>query len=189
MAHAYTHFSARCVHQCTSIQLLPRCAPTLSSQVLAWLRAKVEQAKRALLASPSSSSYASMEGVALTAYAAGMLSEYLGGSWPTRLAQVREKEIVCSSWPRRVRAGHGSSSVETDPSCYTTATGHWSPFWLAGPGPARGHAGGRTSAPPATDGGRGHAAGREAPQGANGVCRGGEGRRLAQHATQQQPVG
>ena len=57
-------------------------------QALAWLRAKVGQAKAALLASPSGASFASMEEAGLTAYAAGLLGEYLLPGWQARLGKA-----------------------------------------------------------------------------------------------------
>lgn len=55
------------------------------TQVVAWLQVKVQQAKQALRAAPSGS-FASMEDCALTAYAAGMVGEYLAPPWAAKLA-------------------------------------------------------------------------------------------------------
>ncbi|GAB4822260.1 hypothetical protein N2152v2_009306 [Parachlorella kessleri] len=58
-------------------------------KVLAWLQRKVDQTKASLLASPSSgASFASMESTGLTAYAAGLLGEYLSDGWAKRLQQA-----------------------------------------------------------------------------------------------------
>lgn len=53
--------------------------------VLAWLTLKVQQAKAALQASPTAA-FSGMDDVAITAYAAGLLGEYLAQHWQDRLA-------------------------------------------------------------------------------------------------------
>ncbi|PRW60264.1 ribonuclease H2 subunit B [Chlorella sorokiniana] len=54
-------------------------------RVLAWLRLKVDQAKAAMQASPSAA-FSGMDDLGLTAYAAGMLGEYLAQHWQDKLA-------------------------------------------------------------------------------------------------------
>ncbi|KAL4447480.1 hypothetical protein ABPG75_004699 [Micractinium tetrahymenae] len=83
--------------------------------VVAWLTLKAQQAKAALQASPSAA-FSGMDELAVTAYAAGLLGEYLAQHWQDRLASALQlpEELPQPAHPPPA-ADHGSQPSEKKP--------------------------------------------------------------------------
>lgn len=79
---------------------------------VAWLTLKAQQAKAALQASPSAA-FSGMDDVAVAAYAAGLLGEYLAQHWQDKLAAALQlpEELPQPAHPPPV-ADHGSQPSE-----------------------------------------------------------------------------
>ncbi|KAL4434615.1 hypothetical protein ABPG77_002738 [Micractinium sp. CCAP 211/92] len=80
--------------------------------VVAWLTLKAQQAKAALQASPSAA-FSGMDELAVTAYAAGLLGEYLAQHWQDKLAAALQlpEELPQPMHPPPA-ADHGSQPSE-----------------------------------------------------------------------------